>query len=54
MHETTQGGALKLADQERICQEAERAVQVAAEQAAHQAFPVYPATFVEAGVAIRT
>ena len=54
MHEPAQGGALNLADQERIRQEAERAAQLAAEQAAHQAFPVYPATFVEAGVATRT
>ena len=29
-------------------------VQLAAEQAAHQAFPVYPATSVEVGVATRT
>ena len=53
-HEPVQAGALNLADQERIRQEAERAVQLAAEQAAHQAFPVYPATSVEAGVATRT
>ena len=49
-----QAGALNLADQERIRQEAERAVQLAAEQAAHQAFPVYQATSVEAGVATIT
>ena len=53
-HEQGQVGALNLADQERIRQEAERAVQLAAEQAAHQTFPVYPATSVEAGVATRT
>ena len=49
-HEPAQGG-LNLADQERIRQEAEWAVQLTAEQAAHQAFPAYPATSVEAGVA---
>ena len=48
-----QAGALNLADQERIRQEAERAVQLAAEQAAHQTFPAYPAILVEAGVATR-
>ena len=53
-HVPAQGGSLNLADQERIHQEAERAVQLAAEQAAHQAFPFYPATSVEAGVATRT
>ena len=53
-HESAQGGALNLADQERIRQEVERAFQLATEQVAHQAFPVYPATSVEAGVATRT
>ena len=53
-HEPVQAGALNLADQERIHQEAERAAQIAAEQAAHQTFPAYPATLVEAGVATRT
>ena len=54
MHEPVQAGALNLADQERIRQEAERAVQLAVEQAAHQTFPAYPATSIEAGVATRT
>ena len=53
-HEPVRAGALNLADQERIRQEAERAAQMAAEQAAHQTFPAYPATSVEAGVATRT
>ena len=53
-HDPAQGGALNLMDQERIRQEAERVVQQAAELAAHQAFLVYPATSVEAGVATRT
>ena len=53
-HEPVQAGALNLTDQERIRQEAERAVQLAAEQAAHQTFLAYPATSVEAGVATRT
>ena len=53
-HEPMRAGALNLADQERIPQEAERAVQLAAEQAAYQTFPAYPATSVEAGVATRT
>ena len=53
-NDPTCNGAFNLVDQERIRQEAERAVQLAAEQAAHQAFPVYPATSVEAGVATRT
>lgn len=52
--EPVQAGALNLADQERVRQEVEWAVQLAAEQAAHQTFPVYPATSVEAGVATRT
>ena len=47
-------GALNLADQERIRQEAEQATQIVAEQAAHQTFPAYPATSIEAGVATRT
>ena len=50
-HAPVQAGALNLADQERIQQEAERVVQLAAEQAAHQTFLAYPATSVEAGVA---
>ena len=53
-HEPVQVGFLNLADQERIRQEAERAVQLAAKQAAHQTFLAYPATSVEAGVATRT
>ena len=53
-HDPAQDGAFNLVDQERICREAERVVQLAAEQEAHQAFPVYPATSVEAGVATRT
>ena len=53
-HDLVQDGAFNLVDQERIRQEAERAVQLAVEQAAHQAFPVYPATSVEASVATRT
>ena len=53
-HEPVQAGALNLADQERIRQEAERVVQLAVEQAAHQTFLAYPATSVEAGVATRT
>ena len=53
-HETVRAGALNLADQERIRQEAEQAAQMAADQAAHQTFPAYPATSVEAGVATRT
>ena len=52
-HEPAQGGALNLADRERIRHEAVRAVQLAAEQVTHQAFPVYPATSIEAGVATR-
>ena len=47
-------GALNLADQERIRQEAERAAQIEADQAAHQTFPAYPATSIEARVATRT
>ena len=47
-------GALNLADQERIRQEAERAAQIEADQAAHQTFPAYPSTLVEVGVATRT
>ena len=54
MHEPVRAGALNLADQERIHQEAERAAQIAAEQAAHQPFPSYPATSAEVGVATRT
>ena len=54
MYEPVQAGAFNLADQDRIRQEAERAVQLAAEQAAHQTFPAYPATSVEVGVATRT
>ena len=46
-HELAQGGALNLVDQERIRQEAERVVQLAAEKAAHRAFPAYPASSVE-------
>ena len=53
-YEPMQAGALNLADQERIRQEAERAVQLAAEQVAHQTFLAYPATSVEVGVATRT
>ena len=53
-HDPAQDRAFNLVDQERIRQEAERAVQLAAEQAAHQAFPVYSATSIEAGVATRT
>ena len=53
-HELVHVGALNLANQERIQQQAERAVQLAAEQAAHQTFPAYPATSIEAGVATRT
>ena len=53
-HEPVQAGALNLADQEMIRQEAERPVQLAAEQAAHQTFLAYLATSVEAGVATRT
>ena len=57
-HEPAQGGALNLVDQERIHQEAERAVQLAAEQAAqltaYQPFPVYPTASIEAGIATRT
>ena len=53
-YEPAHDGALNLVDQERIHQEAERAVQQAAELAAHQAFPVHPATSVEVGVATRT
>ena len=53
-HDPARDGALNLVDQDRIHQEAERADQRAAEQAAHQAFPVYPTTSVEAGVATRT
>ena len=49
-HETAQGGALNLADQERVRQEAERPAQLAAEQVTHQVFPAYPATSIEAGV----
>ena len=49
-----QAGALNLVDEERIRQEAERAAHIVAEQAAHQTFPAYPATSVEAGVATRT
>ena len=52
-YEPVRAGALNLADQERIRQEAEWAAQIAAEQAAHQTFPDYPATSVEAGVATR-
>ena len=53
-YEPVQAGATNLADQERIRQEADRAVQLAAEQAAHQTFLANPATSVEAGVATRT
>ena len=53
-HEPMRAGALNLADRERIHQEAERAAQIAAEQAAHQPFPAYPATSVEARATTRT
>ena len=53
-HEPVQAGTFNLVDQERIRQEAEREVQLAVEQAAHQTFPAYPATSVEAGVTTRT
>ena len=53
-HEPVRAGALNLADQEKIRQEAERVAQIASEQAAHQTFPSYPATSIEAGVATRT
>ena len=53
-HDPARDGALNLVDQDRIRQEAKRAVQQAAKQAAHQAFPVYPTTSVEASVATRT
>ena len=52
-HDPAQDGVFNLVDQERIHQEAERAVQQVPEQAAHQAFPVYPTTSVESGVATR-
>ena len=53
-YEPGRAGALNLADQERIRQEAERMAQIEAEKAAHQTFPAYPATSVEAGVVMRT
>ena len=57
-HEPVQAGALNLADQERIRQEAERAVQQAAEQAAqltaYQLYPGHPTTSLEVGIATRT
>ena len=53
-HDPARDGALNLVEQEMIRQEAEQAVQQAAELAAHQAFPVYPATSVEADEATRT
>ena len=46
--------AVKLVDQERLRQEAERAVEQAAQLTAYQPYPVYPATSVEAGIATRT
>ena len=53
-HEPVRAGAFNLADQERIRQKAERATQFVAEQAAHQPFPAYPATSVEARATTRT
>lgn len=50
--------AVNLVDQDRLRQEAERAVQQVAEQAAqlmaYQPYPVYPTTSVEAGITTRT
>ena len=53
-HDPTCDGAFNLVDQDRIRQEAERAVRQESEQAAHQAFLVYPTTSIEAGMATRT
>ena len=47
-------GAPNLANQDRGCQEAERAAQQAMEQAAYQPFLVYPTTSIEAGATMRT
>ena len=57
-HDLARHGSFNLVDQDRICQEAERAAQQVAEKAAqlmaYQPYPAYPMTSIEAGVAIRT
>ena len=53
-HDPARDGAPNLGDQDRIRQEAERAVQQAAERAAYQSFPAHPTTSIEAGATTRT